>query len=387
MRSGSGDDFSLNELLLTPDLAVTPDMSTATPARSKSAGGGKTLPDDQDDKDTDKQKPDTSKSTADPLFSWITALLAPQPVRPSVAAAPASGVMTSNATSNPVPAPTASTEDATAQATPADTSRAPATSPTANLVALASLDASKASQPAETVANKAAATATDPVAVQSNGQQAIAPTEGAQGGAQAPAHPAGPNAQPAQTAQTASQVFAAAILAAQGRKSPNRESPDSDPQAAVTQMASAAPADAVKASELNHQSGLDLRQDTGLQSMVDHIETLRDNADATDTRIRLTPAGLGTVDVAVRKDGDTVHVHFAAEQPETRTLIADAQPRLSELAQARGIRLGETSVSGGASDPGRQQPQQAFTAERAAPARAQSIQSSAEVADGGGRIA
>ena len=53
-------------------------------------------------------------------------------------------------------------------------------------------------------------------------------------------------------------------------------------------------------------------------------------------------------------EGDRVHVRFTAEHEATRALIADAQPRLSELAAARGVRIGDTSVStgsGGGSTP------------------------------------
>jgi flagellar hook-length control protein FliK len=102
---------------------------------------------------------------------------------------------------------------------------------------------------------------------------------------------------------------------------------------------------------------LDLRGDTGLQKMIDHIETLRDEADANDTRIRLVPDALGTVDVAVRREGDAVHVHFAAENAATRTLLTEAQPRLAELAEQRGVRIGGTSVDAGSGGGNHQQPQ------------------------------
>jgi hypothetical protein len=83
------------------------------------------------------------------------------------------------------------------------------------------------------------------------------------------------------------------------------------------------------------------------QAMISRIETLRDAVDAADTRIRLIPDALGTIDVAVRRDGDAVHVHFTAEQPQTRALLQDAQPRLADAAEQRGVRLGQTSVDGG----------------------------------------
>lgn len=97
---------------------------------------------------------------------------------------------------------------------------------------------------------------------------------------------------------------------------------------------------------------LDLRDDNGLQRMIDRIETLRDDAYARDTRIRLVPDALGAVDVAVRRSGDALHVHFSAENAATRALIADAQPRLLELADARGVRIAGASVDSGASGGG-----------------------------------
>ncbi len=98
-------------------------------------------------------------------------------------------------------------------------------------------------------------------------------------------------------------------------------------------------------------SALNLRQDQGLQGVIDRIEILRDTAtdgaNARDTRIRLVPDALGSVDIAVRKDGDVVHVHFTAENRTSAVLLADAQPRLAELAEARGVKLGQASVSTG----------------------------------------
>jgi Meckel syndrome type 1 protein len=100
---------------------------------------------------------------------------------------------------------------------------------------------------------------------------------------------------------------------------------------------------------------LDMSRGDWPQAMIDHIEALRDAADATSTRIRLLPDALGKIDVSLRHDGSTVHVHFAAEAQATRMLIADAQPRLAEAAQARGIRLGQATVDAGTAGQGGQQ--------------------------------
>jgi flagellar hook-length control protein FliK len=95
--------------------------------------------------------------------------------------------------------------------------------------------------------------------------------------------------------------------------------------------------------------------------MIAHIEQLRDAANAVDTRIRLIPDALGTIDVAVSRDGDTLNVRFTADQATTRTLLHDAQPRLAAIAEERGLRLGQTAVDAGTagSTPQQQrQPQQ-----------------------------
>jgi len=104
---------------------------------------------------------------------------------------------------------------------------------------------------------------------------------------------------------------------------------------------------AVAASGDAQQGTLDMRNDKWMGSMIDHIAALRDMADANDTRIRLVPDALGTIDVSIRKDADRVHVHFAAEAQATRALLSDAAPKLAELADARGLRLGDTSVGTG----------------------------------------
>jgi hypothetical protein len=98
-------------------------------------------------------------------------------------------------------------------------------------------------------------------------------------------------------------------------------------------------------------ASLDMTGHRWPQAMVDRIEALRDAAsaanDAANTSIRLVPASLGTIDVSVRRDGDTVHVHFNAELAATRTLLTEAQPRLAELAESRGLKLGQASVGAG----------------------------------------
>jgi flagellar hook-length control protein FliK len=108
------------------------------------------------------------------------------------------------------------------------------------------------------------------------------------------------------------------------------------------------PADAVqlvaKPGQAERQA-LDMGRQDWPQKMIDRIEALRDDANANDTSIRLKPDALGRIDVSLRTHADgAVTVRFAAEQPTTRALLADAAPQLNAAAEARGIRLTGTSV-------------------------------------------
>jgi len=142
---------------------------------------------------------------------------------------------------------------------------------------------------------------------------------------------------------SASQVFGAAIQAAT-RARDDRDKADPTIFSLVTGAPVSAPA--IRTAEAQ-QAPLDMRQDRWPHAMIERIEILRDAADAGDTRIRLIPDALGAIDVSMRKDGDTVRVHFHAEQSATRALLQDAQPRLVELAEARGLKLAQGSLTQG----------------------------------------
>ena len=116
-------------------------------------------------------------------------------------------------------------------------------------------------------------------------------------------------------------------------------------------------------------------------AMAEQIDRLRDAANETSTRIRLLPDALGPVDVAVRRDGDAVHVHFTAAQPETRQLLVDAQPRLAEAADARGLKFGRTDVSSGGDLTGERQQQQRAAPQPQTPSRPAPARVRAAVAD------
>ncbi|MDH4746374.1 flagellar hook-length control protein FliK [Sphingomonas sp. CBMAI 2297] len=109
---------------------------------------------------------------------------------------------------------------------------------------------------------------------------------------------------------------------------------------------------AASAAGASQDAALDMRHQQWTAKMMDRIETLRDAAPARETRLSLMPEALGKVDIAIRQDDAGIHVQFHTESQAARQLIADAQPRLAEIAEQRGIRLGSTSVESNATGTG-----------------------------------
>jgi hypothetical protein len=149
------------------------------------------------------------------------------------------------------------------------------------------------------------------------------------------------------TAAPAALVFADAIHHALGERDSRATT---EPAAALTPVAPALPGVAATGAA---QGALDLRHEHWPAAMIERIASLRDMAAENDTRLRLSPDMLGTIDVSLRRDGDQVQVQITAEQAQTRQLLADAQPRLAELADARGVKLHLTGgQAGGGGQPG-----------------------------------
>lgn len=146
-------------------------------------------------------------------------------------------------------------------------------------------------------------------------------------------------------AQPAARIFAAAIAAAGRPARLDRDLQQNDATGLTAPVANGAiDASVIKPAAGVDNSPLDTRREDWTRQLLDRISALRDAADAGDTRIRLVPAGLGKIDVALRQQGDLLHVHFAADVAATRALLTDAQPRLAELAAERGLRLGQSGV-------------------------------------------
>lgn len=167
------------------------------------------------------------------------------------------------------------------------------------------------------------------------------------------ADPATPAIAVSATPQPAAQTFAAALATAAGWHDRaariEHDRPADAPAIAAGSPLVPGERPIVQAAGDARGSALDLTRDPGLQRMIDRIETrieaVRDDADARDTHIRLVPDALGGVDVAVRQEGERVHVRFTVENDATRLLLVEAQPRLAELAADRGVRIGTATVA------------------------------------------
>ncbi|MDE0879253.1 MAG: flagellar hook-length control protein FliK [Sphingomonas bacterium] len=169
--------------------------------------------------------------------------------------------------------------------------------------------------------------------------------------------------QPAPVTQgPALQVFGAAIAAARRSERSATDAAGLDP--ADTFQPIAETTRVIAATGSAQQAALDMSQDRWPHSMVDRIVHLRDtaaaiSASAADTKIRLVPDALGTIDVSITRDGDAVAVRFQAEHAATRALLHDQQGRLADIAESRGLRLSGSSVDTGSANAGQQQQQAA----------------------------
>lgn len=156
--------------------------------------------------------------------------------------------------------------------------------------------------------------------------------------------PSPPEAPLIGVAVPALRAFAAAIAATTAR--PERVSIDepvvaTHPTGAIAPEPPAPRAD----STVTLPAPIDMRRQDWTRALIDRIDAVHDVANARDTRITLVPDALGKIEVALRQVGETIHVQFAADVAATRTMLAEAQPRLAELADARGLRLGDTIIA------------------------------------------
>jgi flagellar hook-length control protein FliK len=317
--------------------------------RQKLAGDGKGLPESPEGEADEK-----ADKSEDVAFAWFGgAFVLPQPA-PALPRPPV-GARAIQLPEGQIPAGKATALPGTVQVPAADPSPVPAdpAAPEAAVQAAAAVDAraiAVAAAPAPAPEPKPPISAVAP-----ESQPAVERTAGRIRIELPPAqpHPATlasiqPRAEAIHAAAAA--IAPTAIEAPAPRRQTGRETTLSSLTApAATQTATA---QAVPATADAQQPALDLRSRDGLQAMVDRIEALRDTPNTRETSIRLSPDALGTVDISIRHEGDRVHVHFTADSASARAALAEAQPRLAELAEARGLRLGQTSVDGGGAGQG-----------------------------------
>lgn len=157
---------------------------------------------------------------------------------------------------------------------------------------------------------------------------------------------------PTSAPQLAAALFAAAAAGATPAETRRTLIQDLLPTGAPVAFGDIVRPHAITAAADVQQGALDMRRQEWMGQMVDQLEAMRDASPARETRLSLSPEALGKVDVSIRQDGDRIHVHFATETQAARQLLTEAQPRLSELAEARGVKLGQTSVDGGGAGQG-----------------------------------
>lgn len=63
-----------------------------------------------------------------------------------------------------------------------------------------------------------------------------------------------------------------------------------------------------------------------------------------EATLRISPDGLGPVEIRLKLDGDRVELGFAATQQETRQALQDALPKLREMLAQQGLQLGHADV-------------------------------------------
>jgi len=417
--SGAGADGFARAMDAVSD--TSPSVPAPAEPRQGDADGGKKLPLDATDRAGEPARPATARRPARPDADPAAPPVVPAIVTTTATAAPIAAKSSDNA--DDAPADGDETDDDAGTAAPIiaffaapaapimiDPARLPATAPRAADPAIAAVTPQAA--PASLDPSLTAPPTAPPPAITPAPASAGALPTGfelldAGSPARAVAAPADPTAATAPriaahsdtprfaiaaaalvtdpatvTAQPARQAFATALAALSVRAGPRDD--DREPPQPIAGLA-APTADtllrsAVQQVAASDQAALDPRHDRGLHGMIDHIEMLRDDANARDTRIRLTPDALGTVDVALRRDGDAVHVRFSSANEATRLVLGDAQPRLAALAEARGVRLAGSSIDGGGHGDGGNggQPQPQSRTESSRPARAPRAAAAAE---------
>lgn len=109
---------------------------------------------------------------------------------------------------------------------------------------------------------------------------------------------------------------------------------------------------------MSNRPMIDTSRAEWMQAMIERIAEMPQVDGKREAQIRLRPDALGTVEVRIEQRQDRLHVTMNADNPQARQLLAESAPRLHELAEARGLRLGQTGIGGGESHDRRPAPEQ-----------------------------
>ena len=129
------------------------------------------------------------------------------------------------------------------------------------------------------------------------------------------------------------------------------------PIALVTDPASVGLSAPVEATtRITDPAPIDTQASDWIEGMIEQIDVMRDAhaegaSETTTTRIRLSPDALGAIEILLSGEGDAIDVRINADTAAARTLLAEAAPRLADMAEARGLKLAQ----GDAGQPGQQQ--------------------------------
>jgi len=80
---------------------------------------------------------------------------------------------------------------------------------------------------------------------------------------------------------------------------------------------------------------------------LEHVARIIVNERISEAEIRLNPPELGPIDVTLKVEGDSTSISFHANVEETRGLLETHLPKLREALDAAGLRLEDTSITGG----------------------------------------
>ncbi|MEZ0497231.1 flagellar hook-length control protein FliK [Sphingomonas sp. IW22] len=295
--------------------------------------------------------PQPEVTTASPTPQNTVQNAAPLPVRTGVIAAPvdapAPAPAQSAASGQPTPPAAAAlpvAEHATPSPPPGSASATPLDMPAPVAVAAAVVERPRFEvAPAATTSFQASqgVAMQQPMAADEAASAAVAPARRSD----APVRPA------LQRTAVADEAAAAPIVAGTDRllrARPNTAFAVELPN--VQAMPDAAPVDAqaqVDATATLTSAPIDTSRQEWLTAMIDRIETVmgEDNGKV-ETRIALSPDALGDVEVRLVETDQGIAVTLDAAAPEAKALLSEAAPRLSDMAEARGLRLSAQTMGG-----------------------------------------